>query len=260
MATNTYIRETEAELGKLRPIILDELSSVSLMNRIEKKYLLNLRSVPSLLAVLADRYRALEIENLRIFPYSSAYMDTDDSIFYYQHVHGKFDRFKIRYRKYESTGLSFLEVKKKTNKGRTIKWRIEQKTDSGNITPEAAGFIGEHSPVAAVAISPVLLNRFSRITLAGIDSRERITIDFNVSFSDFNGNASLTFPWLAIVEFKKESYSDSSCFRNLIKKVRAYPVSFSKYCVGRSILDDSLKKNVIKQKILLIKKLENEYT
>jgi hypothetical protein len=260
MANNSYIVDAEASLSRLRPISLIALDSVSLMNRIEIKYLLNLRSIPALLDMLSDKYQALEISKLRLFPYSSTYMDTADSLFYYQHVRGQLDRFKIRYRNYESTGLSFLEVKKKTNKGRTIKWRIEQKADNGLFFPDNERFIVKHSPVTAGSLRPVLLNRFSRITLAGIDSRERITIDFNISFSDFNGKASLTFPWLAIVEFKKESYSDSSCFRSLIKNVSAYPTSFSKYCVGSSLLNDSLRKNVIKQKILLIKKLENEYT
>jgi hypothetical protein len=252
--------DAEAALGRLMPISLDALGSVSLMNRIEIKYLINFRNIPAFIDLLSDKYQALEIGNLRLFQYSSTYLDTEDSLFYYQHVRGQFDRFKIRYRRYESTGLSFLEVKKKTNKGRTIKWRVEHKADAGHIDQHAAGFISEHSPVTADSIRPVLLNRFSRITLASIESRERITIDFNITFSDLNGSASLTFPWLAIVEFKKESYSDSLSFRSLIKNVSTYPASFSKYCVGSSLLNDSLKKNMIKRKILLIKKLENEYT
>jgi hypothetical protein len=259
MANNNYIAEVEASMGRLRPVSLETLGTVSLMNRIEVKYLLNFSKVPALIDLLAERYQALEIGDLRLFPYSSTYLDTADSLFYSQHIRGQFNRFKIRYRRYESTDLSFLEVKKRTNKGRTIKWRIEKSSDHGFFDPQATVFIEEHSPVTADSIRPVLINRFSRITLAGIESRERITIDFNMTFSDFNGNAGLSFPWLAIVEFKKESYSDSSYFRSLIKKVNAYPTAFSKYCVGRSILNTSLKKNVLKRKLLLIKKIENEY-
>jgi hypothetical protein len=259
MANNSYISQVEASLGRLMPVSLDALGSVSLMNRIEVKYLLNLGRVSTLIDLLADRYQALEIGDHRIFRYSSTYMDTSDSLFYYQHVRGQFDRFKIRYRLYESTDLSFLEVKKRTNKGRSIKWRIEKRTADGFLDSQARGFIEEHSPVTADSIRPVLINRFSRITLAGIESRQRITIDFNITFSDFNSDASFCFPWLAIVEIKKESYADSSYFRSIIKKVNAHPTSFSKYCVGSSLLNNSLKKNVLKRKLLLIKKLENEY-
>ncbi len=259
MSNNSHIAGVEASLRRLKPVSLEALGSVSLMNRIEVKYLLNFSKVSTLIDLLADRYQALEIGNRRLFPYSSTYMDTADYLFYSQHVQGKFDRFKIRYRRYESTDLSFLEVKKRTNKGRTIKWRIEKRADDGFFDPQSKGFIEEHSPVTADSIRPVLINRFSRITLAGIESRERITIDFNIAFSDFNGNASFSFPWLAIAEFKKESYSDSSYFRSLIKNVNAYPTTFSKYCVGSSLLNNSLKKNVLKRKLLLIKKIENEY-
>jgi hypothetical protein len=257
---NSYIAETEASLNKLIPLSLEALSSVSLMNRVDIKYLLNFRSVSGLIDLLSDKYKVLEIGDLKLFPYSSTYLDTSDFLFYNQHVRGEFARYKIRYRRYESTENSFLEVKKRTNKGRTIKWRIEGKADDRSFDPQAAIFIREHSPVSADSIRPVLHNRFTRITMAGIETRERITIDFNISFSDLNGNASLSFPWLAVVELKKESYSDSLYFRSLIKNVSAYQTSFSKYCIGSCLLNNSLKRNVLKSNLLLLKKLENEYT
>ena len=77
--------------------------------------------------MLSNHYQVLEINNMRILPYSTTYLDTSDYLFYYQHVRGEFERYKLRYRKYEATNESFLEIKKKTNKGRTIKWRIENK-------------------------------------------------------------------------------------------------------------------------------------
>jgi hypothetical protein len=260
MGNNSYKDEAEASLGRLISISLEELGSLSLMNRVEIKYLLNFHNVPGLINMLADKYQALEIDGRRFFPYSSTYLDTEDSLFYNQHVRGQFDRYKIRYRRYEAADLSFLEIKRKTNKGRTIKWRIEKKADDSFFDNKATGFISKYSPVSADSIKPVLLNTFTRITLAGIASKERITIDFNITFSDCNGNAGLTFPHLAIVELKKESFSDSSYFRSLIKTISARPTSFSKYCIGSCLLNNSLKKNTLKPKLLLLKKLENEYT
>jgi hypothetical protein len=260
MINNLYKEEAEASLARLTSITLEDLGSLSLMNRVEIKYLLNFHKVPGLIDMLADKYQALEINGLRSFPYSSTYMDTDDSLFYNQHVRGQLDRFKIRYRRYESADRSFLEVKRKTNKGRTVKWRIEKMEDDVFFENKAAGFISKYSPVGPDSIKKVLLNRFTRITLAGIESKERITIDFNITFSDCNGNAGLSFPHLAIVELKKESYSDSSYFRNLIKNANVHPSSFSKYCVGSCLLNNTLKRNALKPKLLLLKKLENEYT
>ena len=67
-------------------------------------------------------------------------------------------------------------------------------------------------------------------------------------------------PYLAIVELKKEGYSEYSDFKNLIRQLNIYPTGFSKYCMGSAILNDSLKKNMIKPKLLLLNKIKNEHT
>ena len=108
----------------MNPVSLDAISDVRLMNRIEIKYVFSTSKLTDLVALLGKHYHVLEICNMRILPYSTTYLDTEDYLFYNQHVRGEFDRHKIRYRKYEATEESFLEIKKKTNKGRTIKWRI----------------------------------------------------------------------------------------------------------------------------------------
>lgn len=233
---------------------------MSLMNRVELKFLLAARNVPELINLISEEYCILEIDDHRVFPYSSTYLDTADYMLYNQHVRGELDRYKIRYRKYESTGLTYLEVKRRTNKGRTIKCRIEKISSDVAFDKRSERFITEHSPVSSGMIKPVLLNRFMRVTLAHLQHNERITIDFNMTFSDAGLTSELRLPYLAIVEYKKESYSDSLCFRSLMKKIRARPSSFSKYCIGSCLLNDSLKKNILKPKLLLLKKLENDYT
>lgn len=251
--------DIKIELSKLNPVSLDSLSGIRLMNRIEIKYVFATRKLRDLVALLGKHYQVLEICNMKILPYSTTYLDTEDYLFYNQHVRGEFDRYKLRYRKYETTEESFLEIKKKTNRGRTIKWRIENNPVSGSFDYQAAGFINEYLPVSSTLVRPVLLNQFTRITLAGFELKERITIDFNISFAKPDTMELITLPYLAIAELKKEAHSDSWHFKNLIKQLNIYPSSFSKYCVGSALLNDSLKKNMIKPKLLLINKLENEY-
>ena len=111
--------DIEGELSKLNSVSLDSLYSVRLMNRIEIKYVFTIRKLPDLISMLGSHYQVLEIKNMRILPYSTTYLDTSDYLFYSQHVRGEFARYKLRYRKYEATNESFLEIKKKTNKGRT---------------------------------------------------------------------------------------------------------------------------------------------
>jgi hypothetical protein len=251
-------RSVESELSKLNSVSLNELSGVRLMNRVEIKYVFAIRKLADLICMLGNHFKVLEIRNMRILPYSNMYFDTADYLFYCQHVRGKFDRHKLRYRKYEATDESFLEIKKKTNKGRSIKWRIEYQPESDSFDTRATGFISRHLPVSPTLLKPALINHFTRITLAGTELNERITIDFNISFSSPENSREISLPYLVIAELKKEGYSDYSRFRTLIKQLSIYPTGFSKYCVGSALLNDSLKQNMIKPKLLLLNKLENE--
>jgi hypothetical protein len=246
-------------LSRLNPVNLDSLSCIRLMNRVELKYIFETSKLEELVNLLGNHYHVLEINNMRILPYSSTYFDTSDSLFYYQHVRGKLSRHKMRYRRYEATAESFLEIKKKTNKGRTVKWRIENELLSGSFDTVASRFIQKHLPVSSTLVKPVLTNQFTRITLAGFELKERITLDFNLSFSDPVNKQEIALPYLAIVELKKEGASDGSQFKSLIKQMNIYPTGFSKYCIGRALLSDTLKTNTLKPKLLLLNKLENEY-
>ena len=70
-------------------------------------------------------YKVLEVNGERIQTYRSLYFDTEDRKFYIDHHNSRVNRNKIRFREYVSSGLTFLEVKLKNNKGKTIKKRIK---------------------------------------------------------------------------------------------------------------------------------------
>ncbi len=65
-----------------------------------------------------------------------------------------------------------------------MKWRIENEPLSGSFDPIASAFIQKYLPVSSTLVKPSLTNEFTRITLAGFELKERITLDFNISFSD----------------------------------------------------------------------------
>jgi VTC domain len=251
--------EISTALSSLNPIGLESIGSVRFMNRIDTKFVFSVRKVVDLIDIMYGKYKVLEIGNIRTLPYHTTYMDTPDYLFYNQHVRGELERHKIRYRKYEFTNESFLEIKKKTNKRRTIKWRIENQFISGSFDDPAVNFIKEHLTINSMIVKPVLINRFTRTTLIGLDSKERITIDYNITFLETTNGDQTQMPYLAIVELKKEGYSHCSSFNNLIKQLNIYPTGFSKYCTGNAILNDRLRKNMIKPTLLLLNKIENEY-
>lgn len=245
-------------LNSFNSVRLEEMDKVKLMDRFDTKYLLPASRLPDLLNMMLGRYRVLEINNRKISSYETIYLDTPDHYFFNQHVTGRTGRVKIRFRNYKSTGITFLEIKKKTKKKRTVKWRIENSVSDNKFNEKAIEFINSHLKLNSNELKPVLTNSFERITFASFDRNERITVDLNLSFNSPEGN-SYGMPLIAIVELKSEGPAIRSPFSRLIKRFTSYPTGFSKYCIGCAVLYDLPLKNILKPKILLINRIENEY-
>ena len=111
-------------LEDLEPIGLAELTaSAALLARTDRKYLVPDAGVPALLDALADRARVLGIDGERAFGYVSDYHDSADLRCFLDTAHRRRLRYKVRARRYATTGAAFLEVK--TAAGRaTVKHRI----------------------------------------------------------------------------------------------------------------------------------------
>jgi hypothetical protein len=252
-----YQSEINSVMQSFIPVRLNEMNHVSLMNRVERKFIFPVKLIPEILDNLKFDYMALDIERSRSFRYHTTYLDTKEMFFLNQQVNGKLNRFKIRYRVYEDSGLSFLEIKKRTNRNSTLKWRI--KNDLTCVDPDENGveFIDSCLNYYPEGLRPVLINRFSRSTLVGISSGERLTIDYNIGFTSIEGKT-VELPFLAIAEVKKERISTQTPVNITMKKFGVKPCGFSKYSIGNVLVNDICKKNILKEKLLLIKKIEDE--
>ena len=113
------------ELPPFRPVSLEEMDSVSLLNRIDSKYLTDERTLEGILAD-AQRcgYRALVADGEMISHYDTIYYDTPGHQMFLDHRNQRLVRQKVRTREYLASGRTFLEIKRKNNKGRTKKKRI----------------------------------------------------------------------------------------------------------------------------------------
>lgn len=254
------VKDFNKVLNIFDPIGLSEMDKVGLMNRIDSKYVFSAEKIPELLLNLKGFYKILEISGVRTFSYTTTYLDTSDFLFFRHHVTGKLERNKVRYREYEATGASFLEVKRKTNKNRTVKWRIKNSVPENDIPDaKAIEFLQKYLSLNSALLKPVTINRFNRITLVGSGMNERVTLDYNLRFSDPEGNIA-ALPHIAIAELKRESGAGNSQIAKVLKEFSIRPTGFSKYCIGTSLLYDLPGKNTIKSKLLLINKIENEST
>jgi hypothetical protein len=242
----------ELETHIFKPIRLDEMGQVKLMNRTDTKYWFHFDQLQELLQIIKDDYFILEIDGQAKLPYATTYYDTDANKMYGTHHNGKLNRYKVRRRSYVTSGISFLEVKFKSNKGRTIKKRVS--TEFGKIvfTPQETEFLSQHIPYGIEDLSPSLINNFSRLTLVNKNFQERCTIDLNLGFKKENKEVSLDD--LVIVEIKAEGSPAKSPLARALRNQRIKTSGFSKYCVGRTVTDSSLKRNAFKSKIRSIEK------
>ncbi|WP_341227822.1 polyphosphate polymerase domain-containing protein [uncultured Arcticibacterium sp.] len=222
------------------------------MNRSDTKFILPKNQVLGILSSLSDKYRVLEVNQNRLMTYNSLYYDTPEHAFYQWHHNGKVNRIKVRIRNYVESNLHFLEVKRKNGKGMTKKSRIGIKGFEEKLTERSKNFI-EETTNQTFQLSPILENKFNRITLVSKTHKERATIDFNLNF--LNEYKEKTYDRLAIIEIKQEGVNRNSPIYQALKIRHILPSRISKYCLGMISLYNDIKYNTFKEKLLQIQKL-----
>ena len=233
---------------------LAEMNSVSLMKRVDTKFILKESQLLEVLSKLYDDYKILEIDQERLMKYSTLYFDSENKKCFKDHHNGKLNRYKIRMRKYLVSDICFLEIKKKNNLGITNKIRRQIKDFETNLTSESKDFITK-SNINNLLLEPSLYNNFSRMTLVNKNESERITIDVDLSFSF--GTDEKKFDKLVVVEIKQEGKRLNTTINRALKSMSILPTNFSKYCIGISNIIDNIKSNRFKEINLKINKLNN---
>lgn len=233
-----------------RPISLDELNTrAALLDRKEHKYILSPEQLRQVTAALSDRFDVLTIDSQTVFNYQSVYMDTDDLVSYtYDNQGSKKRRFKARTRYYVESGLCYFEIKLKDKYGGTVKKRMRYATEHyGTVTEEAMALLKcAYTELYDKPFEYELRGRmevkYSRMTLVAREGGERMTIDFNLSFSDgYNATAARQF---IIVETK--SSSGNGIADRLFRNLGIRPRSCSKFSLGMNLLSFKVRYNKYK--------------
>jgi hypothetical protein len=240
-------------IEQFAPISLTEMDEVALLDRIDQKFLITRDQLISILQSVQSDYRILTINEKALNAYRTLYFDTVDFKLYNLHVNQSGERYKVRLREYMNGHKAFLEVKHKTRKDRTIKDRIPTSSSNDCLRSEAGKWIKNYYPYDSRQLEPKIWNTFTRITLVNTLNPERITIDTNLFFSTNEKYVNLA--GLVVVEVKTGSKCKNSPFMMEMERRRIHPQGFSKYCMGISLLCDNVKKNEMKEKILMVEKL-----
>ena len=236
------------------------MESVKLMNRIDTKFAVPLSMLPAILDAAQKDYYAQEIDGKRIATYDTMYYDTESLDMYVRHHDKQLVRQKIRVRQYVESQLTFLEIKRKNNKGRTKKKRIGIPVDEMedfSSDKKATSYLAEHSVFTIDQLSPVLSTAFDRITLVNTAKTERITIDTNLYFNNFRTGRKASLQDAVIIEIKQDGRTKSQ-MKGILLDNRVKPIKVSKYCVAVTLTDNKVKSGRFKEKVRTIEKVINK--
>lgn len=244
-------------MSKMPPITLDEMGKIRLMKRTDTKFLTNKTGLIKMLTLAQGEYFAQEINGKRIARYRTTYWDFEDHHFYLTHEHGHKPRMKVRVRTYEdSNGLTYLEIKRKNNKGKTKKVRTKVKSQTELIESGGDTFLYQNTGIQLDSLHPCLQNYFKRITLVNRGMTERLTIDFDIEYTNFETNTHADSDNLVIVELKRDGLVYSP-INEILRGLRVRPSGYSKYVIGSTMTNPSLPFNRLKPRLRRMKKINS---
>lgn len=238
---------------RFAPISLVEMEAAALLNRTDTKFVMSETQLGRVLSTLDQDYSMLVVGGRRLNHYRTLYFDTPSFDLYQLHVNERADRYKVRCREYTDSSLSFLEVKHKTNKDRTIKDRLATSQPVAQMTPEARSWLRGVYPLNPQALAPTLWNTFTRMTLVSKQGCERVTLDVGITF--YTAERVTHLDGIAVAEVKRDQTSCDSPFLTQMRAQHIHPRGFSKYCLGVSLLYDQVKKNAMKPRMLWLEKI-----
>ena len=239
----------------MSPITLAEMKSIRLMKRTDKKFVTTIPFLCRLLELAQDSYYVQEIDGHRICSYATTYWDTPENKAFRTHQAGHRPRRKVRVRSYVDSNLSFLEIKTKDNHNRTTKKRTVVPSVQAVIEHQAGeDFLREHLNLTFNDIVPTVKNRFKRITLVNYGKTERLTIDFDIHFENYETKQCDAMPETVIIELKRDGLYHSPILQ-FLRELRIKPLGFSKYCIGAVVTNPQLKVNRFKKRLIKLNKV-----
>ena len=258
---NTYIEKLQqAECwNQMGHLTLDDMKTVRLMNRLDTKFVTHRCGLEAILEEAMKQGYQVHFSAGALHGYDSTYYDTPDWEMYRMHHNRKLHRYKIRCRTYTDTAVSFLEIKEKSNKGRTRKERRKvpsQEPETLQSDDTLRNFIARYSGYDFMTLVPTLQTLFHRITLVNGGKTERITIDVGVHFCNLRNGQTAALDDLVILELKQDGRYHST-MRDILEGMRVKPFRVSKYCIGIALTEPAVKKNRFKRKLHFMEKIKH---
>ncbi|MFT4296030.1 MAG: VTC domain-containing protein [Micropruina sp.] len=233
----------------LPTIDLDELiRRGSLLARVDRKYALSAADAAMALELVdPGTTRVLAIDGVQNLGYTSVYLDSAGLDSFLLAARERRRRFKVRTRRYESNGASFLEVKTRF-RDRTVKHRLPgEHLQDGRLDDTGVAFVADTLRGAGIrdvtvrALRASLRVDYRRVTLFHEPTASRVTIDSGLTWWDVRTGGWLSRPELAIIETK--SAGRPAGMDRLLWSLDHRPDRISKYATALAAMHPHLPSN-----------------
>ena len=211
-----------------------------LRSRADSKFVLASSAAADLVRVLASDYAVLAAGTERIASYDTLYFDTPDLACFDAHRRGRRVRHKVRVRHYPDRRLSFLEVKTRRSELRTTKACRERDYGDDVLSASDHAFVRLHAGLDE-SVLPQAWTSFRRITLVGIHSCERVTVDIGLVVH--MGRHERQLGAVNIVEVKQWPFRRHTPAMSALRNAGHRPCSVSKYCAAITWMHPEVQHN-----------------
>lgn len=225
-----------------------------LLSRVDSKFVVGAELVAPIIADLAAGYAVLRVPAGELATYQSLYFDTPELRCFHDHRRGRRVRHKVRIRHYPDRALTFLEIKTKRNEMVTDKTRRPLVFGAETLGGVERDFLRPYLGVDVERLQPRLVVDYLRLSLIGLDTDERVTIDLDLAALDVDGQK-VSFGGLAVIEVKQSPYCVRTPVMRALLGRGLHEKSFSKYTVATALSRPDLRRNRLLPELRAIERM-----
>ena len=217
-----------------------------MQQRAESKFVVSEATAAAIVLALRDHFAVLPAGDALVARYRSLYFDTDDLSFFHAHRCGRRVRHKVRVRHYPDRALSVLEVKSRLAEHHTVKCRRPRAYGSNGFDAADLAFVREHCGSTG-ALLPQAWVSYRRVTLLGLTSPERVTLDLHLDMWRAAGRGQ--FRRAVVIEVKQPRLDHHGVAMQLLRAAGCRPGWMSKYCTAIALTSPDVRANHLMQRI-----------
>lgn len=225
----------------------------NLLSRTDSKFVFHVDGLGGILEHLHRDYALVRAGTRPVATYRTLYFDTPDLQCFHAHRRARRPRHKVRLRHYPDRHVSYFEIKTKKNEVLTQKLRISVPYGTDTMTAHAHALVDAHGSMYRGPLEPQVWTDFQRLTLLGIHTEERLTIDLAIKIGQADSLVPLE--GIAIAEVKQASLSNRTLVMRMLRDAGLRSTPVSKYCTAIALTREGVRLNRLLPALRVIRKV-----